>query len=131
MPIDPSIDPPSDPTTLSAVLAGYVRDGYPLAFYVTDDGLHCPDGHLVETGAVTIHSLRRLEGASDPADEVSVAAIEVIDYGLGTVVLRHGHEASPAEVALLAMARDGRGATGVPADMPTSELAPPADDHRG
>ena len=56
---------------------------------------------------VTIHSLRRLEGASDQADEVSVAAVDVDGYGKGTIVLRHGPAASLAEVQLLAAARDG------------------------
>ena len=93
-------------------------------FFVSDDGLRCPDGTTVPVGAVAIHSLRRLEGASDPADEVDVAAIEVPECGRGTVVLRHGLEASPAEAALLAIARDRRGSSGIPADMPSSELGP-------
>jgi hypothetical protein len=116
-----TIDPPADPTTLTEVLAGYERDGYRLPFYVADDGLRCPDGKVVGVDAVVIHSLRRLEGASDPADEMLVAAIEVAGYGLGTVVLRHGPQASPAEVDLLTRADDERGAAGLPADMPTSE----------
>ena len=117
-------DPPADPTTLSEVIAGYAGDGYTLDFFVSDDGLRCPDGTTVPVGAVAIHSLRRLEGASDPADEVDVAAIEVPECGRGTVVLRHGLEASPAEAALLAIARDRRGSSGIPADMPSSELGP-------
>jgi hypothetical protein len=120
-------DPPADPTTLSEVIAGYAGDGYTLEFYVSDDGLHSPDGSTVRVDAVTIHSLRRLEGASDPADEVDVAAIDVAEHGRGTVVLRHGPESSAAEAALLTTARDRRGATGVPADMPSSELGPVAE----
>jgi hypothetical protein len=113
--------PPSDPTSLTEVIAGYVRDGYEVSYFVTDEGLRCPDGSVAPVERVTIHSLHRLEGASDPADEVDVAAIDVPGCGLGTVVLRHGADASPAEADLLATARDRRGAAGVPRDTPTSE----------
>jgi hypothetical protein len=52
---------------------------------------------------------------------VDVAAIDVPGCGLGTVVLRHGADASPAEAELLAAARDRRGAADIPRDTPTSE----------
>jgi hypothetical protein len=114
-------DSHADPVTLTEVINGYVADGYTLAFYVVDDGLHCPDGRVVGVRDVTIHSLRRLEGASDPADEVSVAAVDVDGYGKGTIVLRHGPAASLAEVQLLAAARDARGSSDIPPDMPSNE----------
>jgi hypothetical protein len=61
-----TIEPPDDPVSLSEVIAGYGRDGYGLEFFVTDDGLRGPDGGIVAVDDVAIHSLRRLEGASDP-----------------------------------------------------------------
>ncbi len=114
-------DSPADPITLTEVIAGYVQDGYALAFYVAEDGLRCPDGNMVGVGDVAIHSLRRLEGASDPADEVSVVAVDVTGYGKGTIVLRHGPAASPAEAQLLGLAHDLRGRGDIPPDMPSSE----------
>lgn len=95
---------PSDNTTLLAVLEDFRREGWDGNLVLTEDGpIRCPscrqenDPQRWEQGA-----LQRMEGASDPADMMSVMGLTCPECGTrGTVVLHYGPTASPAEAAAL------------------------------
>src|SRR6185295_17617226 len=61
-------DSSTSPTTLSGVLDAYVEAGYGGSFTTVEGArLECHAcGQTVDAAAVTMSSLRRLEGASDP-----------------------------------------------------------------
>ena len=96
----PTPSVPSDNTTLTAVLAAYQDDGYREQLMVDDDGrLTCGScGNRAEPEDIELHSLRRLEGASDPDDMVAVLAVACPSCGAkGTLVVPFGPQASEAE----------------------------------
>ncbi len=101
---------PSDNTTLSAVLADYAEAGYAGQLRVDDDGVHCSVcGSVSPADKIEVRSLRRLEGASDPADMAAVIATACPDCAtMATIVVMFGPEASEAEVTLLRRAQDHR-----------------------
>jgi hypothetical protein len=103
-------DGPSDNTTLSAVLAEYAEAGYEGQLRVDDDGVHCSVCSQVSPAEqIEIRSLRRLEGASDPADMAAVIATTCPACSTpGTIVVMFGPEASEPEVRLLRRAQDHR-----------------------
>ena len=107
MSITPS---PSDNTTLTALLASYTTAGFDGSFLVADDAIRCQSCQAVsQPSELRISSLRRLEGASDPSDMAAVVALICPRCGQrGTVVVRFGPEASPAEADLLRQAHDDR-----------------------
>lgn len=95
---------PSDNTSLVAVLAGFQDDGYDGNFQVTEDGdLCCGSCDRCATAEeVVLDELRRLEGASDPADMAAVLAVRCPECDRrGTAVVRYGPEAEPGHAALL------------------------------
>ena len=113
---------PSD-VTLTSVLDAYRADGYNVEYAVENDQLVDNSGRTIDPADVVVVSMRRLEGASDPADNLVVAAIAVGDgtqKAHGTVILHFGPEASEAEAFLLHAADDRRGLADVPGDMPAS-----------
>ena len=116
---------PSDNTTLTAVLAAYQDDGYGEQMMVDDEGrLSCPScGNRAEPEDIELHSLRRLEGASDPDDMVAVLAVACPSCGAkGTLVLPFGPQASEAEAEVLLRLSDAREAhTEVPSAGPSAE----------
>ena len=58
---------------------------------------------------VPMHSLRRVEGASDPADMAALVALSCPSCGeRGTLVLTYGPAASPEEGDVLGALRDRR-----------------------
>ncbi|MEP6661138.1 MAG: hypothetical protein ABJD24_14570 [Acidimicrobiales bacterium] len=119
---DAGPEEPSD-VTLMSVLDAYRADGYDVEYAVENDELVDVSGRIVAPADVVVVSMRRLEGASDPADNLVVAAITVRDgvqEARGTVILRFGPEASEAEAFLLRAADDRRGQADVPGDMPAS-----------
>ena len=119
---DAGQEEPSD-VTLTSVLDAYRADGYEVEYAVENDVLVDVSGRTVDPADVVVVSMRRLEGASDPADNLVVAAItvrEAAQEGRGTVILRFGPEASEAEAFLLRAADDRRGLADVPGDMPAS-----------
>jgi hypothetical protein len=97
MSITPS---PSDNTTLTAVLASYATAGFDGSFLVDDDAIRCQSCRAAsQPSELRISSLRRLEGASDPADMSAVLALICPSCGQrGTVAVMFGPEASAAEV---------------------------------
>jgi hypothetical protein len=114
---------PGDNTTLVDVLQGYEDAGWTTDFEVRDDGsLRCGTCQAVTApSAVEVHSLRRLEGASDPADMLAVLAVRCPSCGdRGVVVVNFGPEMTEGQVRLLHSAEDRRFDGGVvpPASAP-------------
>jgi len=98
-------EPPSDRTTLVAVIDGYEADGYTSEFGAAEDGLvrcfSCRED--TPAGQVTVVSLRRIEGASDPDDMAAVVAVVCPKCDArGTLVLKYGPDASVEETEVLA-----------------------------
>ncbi len=111
-PIDlPVAGAPSDNTTLVAVLDGLGRDGFTGDLFVTDEGRVRCGSCRVETAPedLSLDRLRRVEGASDPADMAAVLAITCPHCGArGTAVVRFGPEAGPADATVLKALDDRR-----------------------
>ncbi len=112
---DPGV--PSDHTTLTAVLDDYASAGYTGQFEVVSESaitcLTCQEDS--SPSEVAMAGLRRLEGASDPADMMSIVAVSCPRCGtLGTLVLGYGPMASAEEAAVGRQLRDQRGDGNVP-----------------
>jgi hypothetical protein len=109
---EPTPAAPSDNTSLVEVLAALQQEGYGGDVLVDDDGALCcrACGTCVPADHVVIDQLRRLEGASDPADMAAVLALRCEACSeRGTAVVRYGPEAGPGDAALLlALDRPGR-----------------------
>jgi len=73
----PTTDAPHDGTTLTEVLAGYAEAGFNGTFTACEQAsIECNScGTTNSAAAFQMSSLRRLEGASDPDDMLSVVAI--------------------------------------------------------
>jgi hypothetical protein len=72
-----------------------------------------------------MRSLRRMEGASDPADMMAVVALECGVCGAsGTMVLGYGPTASDVDSDVLRALQDGRAEGGLPGHAPPSETPP-------
>ena len=102
---------PSDNTTLIEVLHGYEEAGWTTIFGVLDDGsVRCGACDTVTAPSeLEVHSLRRMEGASDPADMLAVLAIRCRACGGGgVVVVNFGPEMTEGQVRLLRCAEDRR-----------------------
>jgi hypothetical protein len=102
---------PSDYTTIVEILAEFAEQGFVENFGVTRDGqIRCGACHAVEdpTG-MHLHSLRRLEGASDPADMAAILALSCPHCGArGTAVVMYGPGATEEDLAVLAAVEDHR-----------------------
>jgi hypothetical protein len=106
-----TFDAPSDHTTMTDVIAGFEADGFTGSFQIGDDGsvvcLAC--GRSTAAGDVPLFAIRRLEGASDPADMAAVMTSRCPHCTTrGVIVVRFGPEASVGEAHLLANARRRR-----------------------
>jgi hypothetical protein len=102
---------PSDNTTLVAILAAFEQDGFAGDMFVTDDGeVRCGAcRHTVAPADMEVHAIRRVEGASDPADMAAVLALVCEECGArGTAIVRFGPEASAGDAAVLAGLEDHR-----------------------
>lgn len=123
--------PPSDNTTVQAVLAAYEDAGYVGQFSnepigsagATGAALRCSVcGSVVAAAQVTMHSMRRMEGASDPADMLAVVALTCPVCGAkGTAVLSYGSMASAEDSDLLLALRDRRADDELPPASPPAE----------
>lgn len=116
---------PSDHTTLTEVLAQFADGGFVGDFGVMDTSgaVRCHTCQE-ETKASEIeqHTIRRLEGASDPDDMVAVVAITCPRCSArGTLILPFGPVASAAEAAVLAEMRDSRGDGAAPRNSAPGE----------
>lgn len=102
--MDPVPGAPSDNTTLVGELAGFREQGFDGDFYAEDGPVlrcgHCD--HRMAIDDIDLEQLRRLEGASDPADMVAILALTctACDHR-GTAVVAYGPTASQAEDELL------------------------------
>jgi hypothetical protein len=115
---------PSDGTTLTAVLADYESAGYLGQLLLAEESVSCTRcGASSRLDEVELHSLRRLEGASDPADMVAVLAVACpACRECATLVVRYGPEASRAEAELLRRSRDLRPASDIPGHAAPHEV---------
>ena len=106
------MDEPHD-VTLIEVLAELTGQGYDTDFFVNeDDGQVCCGKCRACTDPqdLQLDGLRRIEGASDPADMAAVLALTCASCGCkGTAVIRFGPEASAGEAILLRHLDDTRG----------------------
>lgn len=123
---------PSDRTTLTAVVDAYRDSGFATDFYAEEADptvrrngdptavLRCGEcASAIDPRRAAIHSMRRLEGASDPADMAAVVATTCPVCGAdGTVVLAYGPMADAADADVLLAMRDVRGEADLPGDRP-------------
>ncbi len=115
---------PGDNTTLSAILEQYAQAGFSSSWEITDGGdLTCSTcGGTSSPESLSLHSVRRLEGASDPDDMAAVLAITCVRCGArGTAVIMYGPMSSAADADLLPRLRDER------SDDVISPHGPPGD----
>jgi hypothetical protein len=113
----PEASSPSDNTTLTAVLQDYEAAGFEAQFEVTSaSAVTCATcGDASEPGDFAMYSKRRLEGASDPDDMLSVVAVACPRCGAqGTLVLGYGPNSSEAESIVGKALRDERGTGSLP-----------------
>ncbi len=134
LPVDPDCALSGDSkeeVTLTSVLELYNEGGFDGIFGVTADGLvDCSTCDTDSSPAtVEMHSMRRLEGASDPDDMVAVAAITCPACGaLGTLTLQYGPMATEQDSDVLLALRDRRDDHIAPPDSAPGEMSTPAVD---
>ena len=111
---------PSDPTTLVEVIEGYRKEGFDSDFSALDGALIRCEACAAESDATefVIRSLRRLEGASDPDDNLAVVATQCPNcQAEGTLILGYGPMASGADTDVATSMKDER-PTGPEGDGP-------------
>jgi hypothetical protein len=107
----------SDGTTLVEVIRRFEEDGFNAQMAAEEGGvIRCfACRQTSPAAAVSLHVLRRTEGASDPDDMVAVAALECPKCGArGTVALKYGPDASPEEHDVLTTLDDALRRSGGP-----------------
>lgn len=106
-----------DHTTMLEVLDSYQRAGYRGDFSVDDDALvlcHTCRTHSDPCDLDEV-SLRRLEGASDPADMMAVVALNCPHcHTAGVLLLNYGPEATAQQAHVLRALGDRRGDASLP-----------------
>jgi hypothetical protein len=108
---------PSDNTTLTSVLGDYAAAGYDGQFEViSESAIACVSCAQESSPAeFDMAGLRRLEGASDPDDMLSVIALACPRCeARGTLVVGFGPNASAADAAVSKQLRDRRGGQSIP-----------------
>ncbi|MFN8021304.1 MAG: hypothetical protein U0Q03_07230 [Acidimicrobiales bacterium] len=132
----PPDEGPSDRTTLTAVLDAYRASGFAGDFFAEEG----PDGGAIvrcgrcasalDPRRLEAHSIRRLEGASDPADMMSVVATSCPVCGTdGTLVVGFGPMASAVDGEVFLAMRDTRGDDVLPPSVAPDEVAQPDGGH--
>ncbi|MFO1536139.1 MAG: hypothetical protein ABR586_10775 [Thermoplasmatota archaeon] len=102
---------PGSEETLQKVLERYNREGFTGQFGARQAGqLRCfTCNNDLDPAQVKLHALHRLEGASDPGDEMAVAALECPRCGAkGTIALSYGPMAAKEDQIVLKGLRDRR-----------------------
>ena len=115
---------PSDNTTLIEVIDGYQAAGFVTAFWAEEGGLvRCGQCQSVLAASkISMQSVRRLEGASDPADMATVVATSCPVCGAeGTMVLTYGPAASEVDAGVFSAMSDRRDEGSLPPDSPPNE----------
>jgi hypothetical protein len=110
--------------TITDVLTRYADGGFTSSFTVTDASqLECCEcGNASDPAEVSMSSLRRLEGASDPADMVAIVALTCPVCGAqGTAVLGFGPTATVEDADVLKAMRDNRADTNTPGNSAPGE----------
>ena len=80
-----------DMRTMASCVNKLVLDGYVESFQVTDKGLFSPDKNkYYKPEEVRIINFFRFEGASDPADNSILYAVETTDGAKGTLTDAYG-----------------------------------------
>src|SRR4051794_9537175 len=105
------VSAPSDRTTLIRVLDSYRAGGFGGDFWAEPDAMvRCGScSNVMPASSLSMQSMRRLEGASDPADMQIVVATSCPACGAnGTLVLSYGPMASQEDAAVSAAIKDGR-----------------------
>lgn len=108
---------PSDHTTLSSILDDYAAAGFNGQFELTSESaVTCVTcGRDSAPAEYAMAGLRRLEGASDPDDMLSVIAVACPRCNAkGTLILGFGPNASADEASVGKQLRDRRGQEAVP-----------------
>ncbi len=99
------------------MLASYERAGFAGDFSVDDEAMvlcHTCQGHVAPSDLQVV-SLRRLEGASDPADMLAVVALSCPICGVdGMLLLNYGPEASAEHAQVIVNLDDRRGQGSLP-----------------
>ena len=117
-------DQPSDNTTLIEVIDGYKAAGYVTDFWAEEGGLvRCGECQSVLAASkISMQSVRRLEGASDPADMATVVATSCPVCGAeGTMVLTYGPAASDVDADVFSALSDRRDEGDLPPDSTPEE----------
>lgn len=102
---------PGSEETLQKVLERYHREGFTGQFGSRSAGqLRCfTCNEDLDPATVRQHALHRLEGASDPGDEMAVAALECPRCGAkGTIALSYGPMSSKEDAVVLKALWDRR-----------------------
>ena len=116
----------SESSTVTELLDAYSEGGFSGSFTVVEGAaLEC---HACEArfpaAEAEMSSLRRMEGASDPADMVAVVALACPRCGTaGTAVLGFGPAASPEDGDVLGALRDRRDDAAAPGNSAPGEVA--------
>jgi ribosomal protein S27AE len=122
--MDSSEEGPSDNTTLTEVVDSYRSSGFASDFFA-EAGSRVRCGRcsaVIDAHTLAMHSMRRLEGASDPDDMVAVIATSCPVCGAdGTLVLGFGPAASEEDSDVLADLRDQRLSDVLPAGASPDE----------
>lgn len=106
------IRPQEEEATILDALRAFERDGYTGQFAAKNNAqVECLECHKSANAAdIPLQGAHRLEGTSDPDDEVLVAALACPHCGAhGTVVLKYGPTAPAEDLEVLAALRDERG----------------------
>lgn len=134
-PGQPPNEGPSDRTTLTAVVDAYRSSGFAGDFFAEEGDppgaaaiVRCGTcGAALEPWRLAMHSIRRLEGASDPADMTAVVAttcpVCAVD---GTIVVSYGPMASDVDADVFLAMRDRRDDEVLPPNQPPEDPAAPA-----
>ncbi|MEP7113664.1 MAG: hypothetical protein ABI862_10390 [Ilumatobacteraceae bacterium] len=113
-----------DESTITSVLEGYAQGGFSSSFIVTDESeVECVECSTVSAARlVSMSSLRRLEGASDPSDMIAVVALTCpACEARGTVILGFGPMATQQDSEVLENLRDLRGDSAAPGNSAHGE----------
>lgn len=117
--------PPSDHTTLTDVVDDYRAHGFGGDFFAEPGGtVRCGTcGSVLSAAQLPMHSLRRLEGASDPADMQAVVATSCRVCGAdGTLVVGFGAAASDVDADVFRLLADRRDSVVLPPDAAPGEV---------
>ena len=134
----PPEEGPSDRTTLTAVVDAYRASGFAGDFFA-EEGTPPGAAAVVRCGrcssaldphTLEMHSIRRMEGASDPADMLSVVATTCPVCGNdGTLVLSYGPMSSAVDAEVFGAMRDRRDDDVLPPNHSADEVAQPDGGH--